>query len=116
MRDGRPRAAVGQRFNDVLHFNRRECVIAMRDMNLAQPGVIAFMTLIMPAIRRCDIGLDDDSVFGYSMDTGRHGTMTEVPDVRSALVSQVERATRDFAGKSPDKVRWIDDQISNGLP
>jgi hypothetical protein len=95
--DARPIVAVGKRFDDLLGSNRREDVIAARDMIRAEPRLVTPMTLMVLAIRLYDVGLRDESVFWFYVAKDRYVTLAEVLDVQSPALAQAAEAVRSFA-------------------
>ena len=56
----RPRVAVGKQYNDLLSSDRREDILAARDLIVAKPALVTPMTMMVLAIRLYDVGLRDD--------------------------------------------------------
>jgi hypothetical protein len=96
-KDGRPRIAVAKKYDEQLSLNKQEEIVAVRDMIQGDPQLITPMTLMVLAIRLYDVGLRDDSVFWFYVAKDRYVTLSEVLEIRSPALSQVEQATRDFA-------------------
>ena len=63
----RPQVSVGQQYNELLSSNRRENILAARDMIIAKPAVVTPMAMMVLAIRLYDVGLRDDSVSGFTL-------------------------------------------------
>ena len=91
-----PRVAVGRWF-DGLASNSREDIVAIRDSIIRDPKVVTPLTMMVLAIRLCDVGLRDDSVFWFYAAKDRYLTLAEVVDVAAGGLAQVEQAVRDFA-------------------
>ena len=62
---GAPQVAVGKQYNALLVSNRREDILAARDLIEANPKLATPMTLMVLAIRCYDVGLRDDAVFWF---------------------------------------------------
>lgn len=60
----KPQVAVGKQYNDLLSSNRREDILAARDLVLAKPMLVTPMTMMVLAIRLYDVDLRDDAYFG----------------------------------------------------
>jgi hypothetical protein len=95
--DGKPQVAVGEPFSTVLASNRREDVLAARDLIAADPKLVTPMTMMVLAIRLYDVGLRDDAVFWFYVAKDRYIVMSEVLDVTAQSLVQVEDAIRSFS-------------------
>ncbi len=95
--DGQPRVAVGKQYNDLLASNRREDIVAARDLIAAKPQRVTPMTLMVLAIRFYDIGLRDDAVFWFYAAKDRYIVMSEVLDVKTPALAQAADAVGSFA-------------------
>jgi hypothetical protein len=95
--DGRPLVAVGKQYNDLLSSNRREDILAARDLIVARPAVVTPMAMMVLAIRLYDVGLRDDAVFWFYAAKERYVVMSEVLDVKTQTLSQADDAVRSFA-------------------
>src|SRR5215467_5856006 len=93
----RARVSVGQQYNERRSSNRREDILAVRDMIVDKPGVVTPMSMMVLAIRLYDVGLRDDAVFWFYVAKDRFITLSEVLDVPQSGLSQVEDAVRSFA-------------------
>jgi hypothetical protein len=93
----RPRVAVGKQYNDLLASNKREDILAARDLIVAKPNLVTPMTLMVLAIRLYDVGLRDDAVFWFYVAKERYIVMSEVLDVKTQLLAQADEAVRSFA-------------------
>ena len=51
---GKPQVAVGKQYDDLLSSNRREDILAARDLVLAKPTLVSPMTMMVLAIRLYD--------------------------------------------------------------
>lgn len=94
---GRPIVAVGKQYNDLLASNRREDILAARDLIAANPKRVTPMTLMVLAIRFYDVGLRDDAVFWFYAAKDRFIVMSEVLDVKTRLLAQAADAVGSFA-------------------
>lgn len=95
--DGRPKVTVGEQFNGLLSSNRREDILAARDLIAAKPAVVTPMTMMVLAIRLYDVGLRDDAVFWFYAAKERYIVMSEVLDVKTQTLAQADDAMRSFA-------------------
>ncbi len=93
----RPQVSVGQQYNELLSSNRRENILAVRDMIIAKPAVVTPMVMMVLAIRLYDVGLRDDSVFWFYVAKERYIVMSEVLDVKTQALAQADDAVRSFA-------------------
>jgi len=93
----RPQVAVGKQFDALLASNRREDILAARDLIEANPKLVTPMTLMVLAIRFYDVGLRDDSVFWFYVAKNRYIVMAEVLDVKAQLLQPADDAVRAFA-------------------
>jgi hypothetical protein len=94
---GKPQVAVGKQYNDLLSSNRREDILAARDLVLAKPALVTPMTMMVLAIRLYDVGLRDDAVFWFYVAKERYIVMSEVLDVKTQALAQADDAVRSFA-------------------
>jgi hypothetical protein len=94
---GRPQVAVGQRYNALLESNRREDVLAARDLVAGDPKLVTPMTLMVLAIRFYDVGLRDEAVFWFYVAKDRYIVMSEVLDVKTRVLAQAADAVGSFA-------------------
>ena len=95
--EGRPQVAVGKQYNDLLASNRREDILAARDLIEAKPKLVTPMTMMVLAIRLYDAGLRDDAVFWFYVAKDRYIVMSEVLNVKTQLLAQADDAVRSFA-------------------
>ena len=95
--DGAPQVAVGSQFNTLLASNKREDILAARDLIEAKPNLITPMTLMVLAIRFYDVGLRDDAVFWFYVAKDRYIVMSEVLDVNTRQLAQADDAVRSFS-------------------
>jgi hypothetical protein len=95
--DGQPQVAVGSRYNALLASNKREDILAARDLITAAPERVTPMTLMVLAIRFYDVGLRDDAVFWFYVAKERLIVMAGVLDVKSKLLAEATAATGAFA-------------------
>jgi hypothetical protein len=94
---GKPQVAVGKQYNDLLSSSSRGDILAARDLVLAKPALVTPMTMMVLAIRLYDLGLRDDAVFWFYVAKERHIVMSEVLDVKTQGLAQVDDAVRSFA-------------------
>ncbi len=92
-----PQVSVGQQYNELLSSNRRENILAARDLIAAKPAVVTPMAMMVLAIRLYDVGLRDESVFWFYVAKERYIVMSEVLDVKSQALAQADDAVRSFA-------------------
>jgi hypothetical protein len=95
--DGRPTIDVAKAFNTQLASNNKDDILTVRDAIQSQPQRITPMTLMVLAIRLYDVGLRDDAVFWFYVAKNRYITMSDVLNVRSPGLSQVNEAVKGFA-------------------
>jgi hypothetical protein len=94
---GVPQVAVGTQFNDLLASNKREDILAARDVIVAKPATVTPMTMMVLAIRLYDVGLRDDAVFWFYAAKDRYIVMSEVLDTKTQLLAQADDAVKSFA-------------------
>jgi len=92
-----PRVAVGKQYNDLLSSNKREDILAARDLIVASPKLVTPMTLMVLAIRLYDVGLRDEAVFWFYAAKDRFIVLSDVLDVKTPQLAQADQAVRDFA-------------------
>jgi len=95
--DGQPQVAVGSRYNALLASNKREDILAARDLITAAPQRVTPMTLMVLAIRFYDVGLRDDAVLWFYVAKERFIVMAGVLDVKSKLLAEAASAVGAFA-------------------
>ena len=95
--DGQPQVSVGKQYNALLASNKREDILAARDLIVAKPGLVTPMTLMVLAIRFYDVGLRDDAVFWFYVAKERYIVMAGVLDVKSNLLAEATAAVGAFA-------------------
>jgi hypothetical protein len=95
--DGKPQVGVGKQFNDLLASNRREDILAARDIVIAQPQTVTPMAMMVLAIRFYDVGLRDDAVFWFYAAKDRYIVMSGVLDTKTQLLAQADDAVKAFA-------------------
>lgn len=95
--DGQPQVAVGKQYNDLLASNKREDILAARDLIVAKPKLVTPMTMMVLAIRFYDVGLRDDAVFWFYVAKDRYIVMSEVLDVKTQALAQADDAVRNFS-------------------
>ncbi|HYC16064.1 MAG TPA: hypothetical protein VEC94_02565 [Pseudolabrys sp.] len=94
---GKPRVAVGKQYDDLLSSNRRDDILAVRDLVSAKPALVTPMTMMVLAIRLYDMGLRDDAVFWFYVAKERYIVMSEVLNVKAQRLAQADDAVRSFA-------------------
>jgi len=94
---GQPQVGVGTQYNDLLASNRREDILAARDLIAGKPGTVTPMTLMVLAIRFYDVGLRDDAVFWFYAAKDRYIVFSDVADVKASVLQQADDAMRAFA-------------------
>jgi hypothetical protein len=92
-----PRVAVGTKYDALLSSNKREDILAARDLIIAGPEVVTPMIMMVLAIRLYDVGLRDDAVFWFYAAKERYIVMSEVLDTKTQLLAQADEAVRNFA-------------------
>jgi hypothetical protein len=95
--DGKPAVAVGKQYDGLLGSNRREDILAARDLIVANPKLVTPMTLMVLAIRFYDVGLRDDAVFWFYVAKERYIVMSDVLDTKTQLLAQADEAVRAFS-------------------
>jgi hypothetical protein len=95
--DGAPTVAVGKQYNSLLASDKREDILAARDLITAKPALVTPMTLMVLAIRFYDVGLRDDAVFWFYAAKDRYIVMSEVLDTKAQLLAQADDAVRSFS-------------------
>jgi hypothetical protein len=97
--DERPQVGVGKQYNDLLSSNKREDILAARDLITGSPKLVTPMTLMVLAIRLYDVGLRNEAVFWFYAGKERYIVMSDVLDVKTQLLAQADDAMRfHFAG------------------
>jgi hypothetical protein len=94
---GAPQVSVGKAFNALLSSNRREDILAARDLIAGAPKLVTPMTMMVLAIRLYDVGLRDDAVFWFYVAKERYIVMSDVLDVKTRALAQADDAVRNFA-------------------
>lgn len=92
-----PQVDVGKQFDALLASNRREDILAARDLIEAKPNLITPMTLMVLAIRFYDVGLRDDAVVWFYVAKDRYIVMSEVLDVKTPQIAPADDAMRNFS-------------------
>ena len=95
--DEEPQVSVGKQYNALLASNKREDILAARDLITAAPKLVTPMTLMVLAIRFYDVGLRDEAVFWFYVAKDRYIVMSEVLDVKTQLLAQADDAMRSFS-------------------
>jgi hypothetical protein len=94
---GPVQVGVGKQYNELLASNKREDILAARDLVTAKPALVTPMTLMVLAIRFYDVGMRDEAVFWFYAAKDRYIVMSEVLDVKTQLLAQADDAMRSFA-------------------
>jgi hypothetical protein len=94
---GKPRVAIGASLSPRLASNKRDDIVAARDVIVADPKLVTPMTMMVLAIRLYDVGLRDDAVFWFYVAKDRFITFADVIDIGASNLAQVEDAVRSFA-------------------
>jgi hypothetical protein len=94
--DAQPQVGVGKEYNALLGSNKRDDILAARDLITAAPKLVTPMTLMVLAIRLYDVGLRDDAVFWFYAAQARYIVMSEVLDVKTQMLAQAEDDMRSF--------------------
>jgi len=95
--EGQPQVSVGKQYNDLLASNKREDILAARDLIVGAPKVVTPMVLMVLAIRFYDVGLRDEAMFWFYAAKDRYIVMSEVLDVKTQLLAQADDAVRSFS-------------------
>src|SRR4029077_2011613 len=95
--DGRPKVIVGEMFNGLLSSNRREDILAARDLIAAKPAVVTPMTMMVLAIRLYDVGLRDDAVFWFYVARARYITLEDGLDASTRELAPASEGMKNFA-------------------
>jgi hypothetical protein len=94
---GTPQVGVGKQYNELLASNKREDILAARDLIAAKPQVVTPMVLMVLAIRLYDVGLRDEAVFWFYVAKDRYIVMSDVLDVKTQQLAQADDAVRSFS-------------------
>lgn len=94
---GAPQVDVAKAFDALLASNKREDILAARDLIEAKPNLTTPMTLMVHAIRLYDVGLRDDAVFWFYVAKDRYIVMSEVLDVKTPKIAPADDAMRSFS-------------------
>ena len=117
MPGGQPRVAVGKQYNDLLSSNRREDILAARDLIVAAPKLVTPMTLMVLSIRLYDVGLRDEAVFWFYAAKDRFIVLSDVLDVKTPQLAQANQAVRAFCDLAKQKqqhakaVDWVESNL-----
>jgi len=95
--DEAPVVGTGRPYADLLASQKREDILAARDMIVAKPQVVTPMTMMVLAIRLYDIGLRDEAVFWFYAAKDRFQTLTEVAAPNAPQLEVAVTAMRDFS-------------------
>jgi hypothetical protein len=94
--DEAPKVGTGTPHADLLASQKREDILAARDMIVAKPEAVTPMTMMVLAIRLYDVGLRDDAVFWFYASKDRFQTLTEVAVPNAPQLETAATAMRDF--------------------
>lgn len=92
-----PQVNVGRKFDALLASNRREDVLAARDLIVADPKLVTPMTMMVLAIRLYDVGLRDESVFWFYAAKDRFFTLVDVAVPNAPALATAGDSMRSFA-------------------
>jgi len=92
-----PQVDVGKQFDALLASNKREDILAARDLVETRPKLVTPMTMMVLAIRFYDVGLRDDAVFWFYAAKDRYIVMSEVLDVKTPKIAPADDAMRSFS-------------------
>lgn len=92
-----PQVHVGKKFDALLASNRREDVLAARDLIAGDPKLVTPMTMMVLAIRLYDVGLRDDSVFWFYAAKDRYFTLVDVAIPNAPALATADDSMRSFA-------------------
>ncbi len=95
--DGTPQVSVGRQYNALLASNKREDILAARDLIVAKPQLVTPMVMMVLAIRLYDVGQRDEAVFWFYVAKDRYIVMSEVLDVKTQQLAQADDAVRNFS-------------------
>ena len=94
---GTPQVGVGKQYNELLASNKREDILAARDLIVAKPQVVTPMVMMVLATRLYDVGLRDEAVFWFYVAKDRYIVMSDVLDVKTQQLAQADDAVRSFS-------------------
>lgn len=94
---GPVQVGVGKQYNELLASNKREDILAARDLVTAKSALVTPMALMVLAIRFYDVGMRDEAVFWFYAAKDRYIVMSEVLDVKTQLLAQADDAMRSFS-------------------
>jgi hypothetical protein len=92
----RPHVAVGGQYNALLSSDRRDDILAARDLIVDKPALVTPMTMMVLAIRLYDVGLRDDAVFWFYVAKDRYIVLSDVLNVKTPQLAQADDAVRNF--------------------
>lgn len=93
---GTPEVNVGGKFDPLLSSNKREDILAARDLIEADPQRVTPMTMMVLAIRLYDVGMCDESTFWFYAAKERAFVMNAVLDMQSLELSETNQAIVAF--------------------
>lgn len=91
-----PKVGVGGPYQPLLASNKRENIIAAKEMIVGKPAYTSPMTMMVLAIRLYDIGLRDDAVFWFYAAKDRYFTLREVIAPNTQALAQSSEAMNSF--------------------
>lgn len=94
--DEAPKVGTGTPHADLLASQKREDILAARDMMVAKPEAVTPMTMMVLAIRLYDVGLRDDAVFWFYASKDRFKTLAAVAVPNAPELETAATAMRDF--------------------
>lgn len=92
-----PQVSVGRKFDALLASNRREDILAARDLIVADPKLVTPMTMMVLAIRLYDVGLRDESVFWFYVAKDRYFTLVDGAVPNAPALATADDSMRSFA-------------------
>jgi hypothetical protein len=92
-----PRVAVGSRYDALLASSKREDILAVRDIVVADPKTVTPMTMMVLAVRLYDVGERDEAAFWFYAAKDRMLILTEVAVPNAAPLAQALDAVRSFS-------------------
>ncbi|MBN8888519.1 MAG: hypothetical protein J0I77_22595 [Rudaea sp.] len=94
--DAAPHVAVHPQLDALLASGNKDDIARVRDTIRGTPASVTPMTMMALAIRLYDVGLRDDAVFWFYAAKDRYIALSEVLDVKSPALAQVDDAMHAF--------------------
>jgi len=91
------RVAVGKRYDALLASDRREDILAVRDMIKAEPKVVTPMVMMVLAVRLYDVGERDEALFWFYAAKDRMLILMEVAHPTSGQLAEAVEAVGSFS-------------------